>query len=261
MFYLITYFKTLWSGRTVGVFYGVLTLAVLSYSANIFNFKQQYIDQSKNPYFNALFNAKGDPTKIVEKLKNIPGVERVALAQDMKGNQEILNLVKNSSSQVVGSILGANYINLKVELNPHIEVRSQDLIKEYLRRTLGKTKVTMSKTITHSSASKVNDPLRSFVLSYGHYLLLAFLVMVWLFATWVMGQKLQNRSYLINTFQRRKLVAFKMFSIGQAFWMVLGLVVSFAIGGHILMLLTIGAFMTITGLGLLSVRKNEFIKT
>lgn len=260
MFYLSNYFKTLWYGRSVGMFYGALTLLVLTFAANIFTFKEKYIDRNKNPYFNALFTAGAKPSMIMAKLKEIPGVENVVLSENLTASTGIRSLLDRSSANIAKDLLAANYVNLKVELSPHIEKRSQDLIMEYLRRMLGKTKVTMTNIINQTGEAKVRDPLKSFVIDYGHYMILIFLSIVWVFATWVIGQKMQNRSYLINMYQRRSLVAFKIFTSGQVFWLLLSLGVCFYLGGNLGVLTVAGSILTITGLSLLSIRKNEFIK-
>ena len=260
MFYLSSYFKTLWHGKSVGFFYGVLTLLVLTFSANMFNFKANFIDQNQNPYFNALFNSKINSEKIVKKLKDIPGVVTVLLNDNLTQSRGIKSLLSSSSSIVAKEILDANYVNLKVELSPHIEKRSQELIMEYLRKIVGNSKVTLSEVIESEAAKKSSDPIKKIILNYGHIMMLIFLSIVWIFATWTIGQRLQNRSYLINMFQRRRLVTFKMFTSGQVFWLIASLALSFYLNGSISTLLVTGLLLTTIGLSLLSIRKNEFIK-
>src|SRR5690606_1565324 len=106
---------------------------------------------------------------IMAKLSDIPGVESVILSENLTASKGIQSLLSRSSATIAKDLIAANYVNLKVELSPHIEKRSQDLIMEYLRRMLGKTKVTMTDVINSTGEAQDRDPVKSLILNYAHY--------------------------------------------------------------------------------------------
>jgi hypothetical protein len=217
MFYLKHFWEVTKNANLNGILFIILSILAItsvhhrSYFQNIFSMSQKIISR---PYLNALISDKVDLQSISRKISNLPGVEKVSVKRTSDLGAEIANLEKEIGTGLVQSLGDLNFASINIELTSGISERSQALVREYLSRLAGKNTVAISnikkpKAVTLSK----NDPYQ-FVNNWGDWYIIAIILVLWLVSFVILTRSLRNYSYLIERFQRRKHVAFKIFITG-----------------------------------------------
>jgi hypothetical protein len=236
MFYLKTFYQAMWDLRVRGLSFILLTLGLILFAAN----KQMVGDllakkeKANNPYFNALIDRNVNTDGIIRKLKNLPGVVDVKLKSTQQLEKDVKNMVKDLDSSVMDNLLNVNYHGIKVELGKSLEGRSQKLVQEYLNRLVGKESVTMTGVKTPVAKKKAVTGIEGQILKWADVILIISLSIVWVFACWTMSRTLLTRSYLIEKFQRKNMVAFKSFLTGMTSMAMVAFTVMELTGGNFL---------------------------
>src|SRR5690554_6786051 len=204
MFYLSHFFKILIDQKLKGFAFIVLSLG-LSFSLlqrnevkKIFSFSQKIIQK---PYFNALLPSGKEASIIANRLERLPGVEEVKLVKHSLAPSDIKAMGVNLSPDIIQSVLGQNYQTIKIVLEKDLELRSQNLIKEYLGRLVGDRDVTISEIKTPQKIQlNQNDP-SFFIDNYGDIYIIAILSVLWFFSCYGIINYIQLNSYLVEKFQ------------------------------------------------------------
>lgn len=217
MFYLNHFFKSLLNFKISGILFVVLTVMLTTalhnrtYVKKLFSLANKTITR---PYFNALVTNNVNLNTVARKLKKLPGVEAVRIKKVEDVKEELGTLKGELDTEVLNSLATINYTSLTVELGRSLQARSQSLIREYLTRLVGKDSVTISDIKKPKTINiKKNDPY-NIINNWGDFYIIGLLAILW-FATCLSFSKyLNNYSYLIEKFQRKKNVGLKIFSLG-----------------------------------------------
>jgi hypothetical protein len=219
MFYLNHFFKSLTSFKLSGFLFVLLTVMLTTaihnrtYVKKIFSLANKTITR---PYFNALVTNDVNLNTVARKLKKLPGVEAVRIKKVNDLKDELGSLKGELDTEVLNSLININYTSLTVELGRSLQVRSQSLIREYLTRLVGKDSITISDIKKPKTLKmKKNDPYL-LLNNWGDVYIIGLLVIIWFAACFSFSKYLNNYSYLIEKFQRKKKVSLKIFSIGLA---------------------------------------------
>lgn len=217
MFYLKNFFSAIFEQKVKGLAFVLLSLG-LTFSLlqrnevkNLFSFSQKIIQK---PYFNALLPSASEAKMIVNRLEKLPGVEEVKIVKHNLDKNSFKSMGVSLSNDVVAGVLSQDYQTIKVVLENNLEMRSQNLIKEYLGRLLGDRDVTISEVkLPQKIELKKNDP-SLWVDNYGDLYIIAVLGVLWLFSCYGIISYIQLKSYLVEKFQRKSDVAMKTFFVG-----------------------------------------------
>jgi hypothetical protein len=220
MFYLGNFFKSLLAKPLAAIMWG-LTLSGLASTVIFKEDVESFLGSQKiianNPYFYAVVPAEINTSYIQRKLKNLPGVETVALlAKEQVGEQVkaiLENTLENSGVSWEEDLSDLNYAGLKVALSPDLQARSQDLIRNYLSRLAG------GKDVTMGAVKKPLLPEKTDRKSYSRALgvaLPSLLVLFYLISLLLMKGTLGKSSFLLETYQRKRNVFEKSLFFGQA---------------------------------------------
>lgn len=218
MFYLKTFYQSIWDLKIRGISFLILSLGilVLAGNRNIISNLLLVKEKAIAPYFNALIDHKVNSSSIVRKMKNLPGVINVTVKSSTDVKNDVKNMVRDLDESVMENLLQIRYQGIKVELDRGLESRGQKLIQEYLNRLVGKESVTMTGVRTPKIVTtEEKDTVKLFFIKWVDVIVLASFLIVWIFAAWTCGQSLLTRSYIIEKFQRKKSVAVKSFLIGM----------------------------------------------
>ena len=215
--------------KITGLLFVALTITLTTALHNRSNLKQFFSLANKTitrPYFNALVTSNVNLSTVARKIRKLPGVELVKVKTALDVKEELGSLKSELDSDVLESLAGINYSSLTIEMGRSLQVRSQDLIKEYLTRLVGKDSVTISDIKTPETIKiKKNDPYL-FVNDWGDIYIIAILAIVWLGVCLSFAKYLKNYSYLIEKFQRKSNVGLKIFATGFALVAVVSLLIN-----------------------------------
>jgi len=217
MFYLNHFLKSLTSFKLNGLLFVLLTVILTtalhnrSYVQKLFSLANKTITR---PYFNALVTNDVNLNTVARKLKKLPGVEAVTIKKVNDVKDELGSLKGELDTDVLNSLVNINYTSLTVELGRSLQARSQSLIREYLTRLVGKDSITISDIKKPKILKmKKNDPYL-FLNNWGDLYLIGLLTVIWFASCFSFSKYLNNYSYLIEKFQRKKKVGLKIFSFG-----------------------------------------------
>lgn len=217
MFYLKHFFIVVKNTKFSGMMFVLMTTFLISglhnraYLKKVFSMSKKAISR---PYFNVLISNKVNLDSLKRKITHLPGVEEVTVKKSMDIGKELSTLSKELGSDMIKGLADINYASVTIEISNGLQERSQKLIKEYLSRLAGKDSVAISdvKTPKRIKLSK-KDPYQ-FINNWGDFYLLGIFGVIWVFSFVGLTKYLRNYSYLIEKFQRKKNVAYKVFVIG-----------------------------------------------
>ncbi len=251
------------NAKLTGFFFIILTLAFVTSVQNKSNLKKVFSLTNKTvslPYFNALISSSVDLKTVVRKMKRLPGVMGVKLKEKIDVNKHLGSLSAEIDSDVLKGLSNINYGSLTIQMKNSIQGRSQNLIREYLRRLVGIDSISLSDVKTPRKIKlKKNDPF--LVLNHwGEFIIIALVTFLWIVSAWAMTTKLKNYSYLIEKFQRKKNVALKTYMTGVVTLMVPALVTNFYYRGSVALWETIYLVSILAITFLFVLGKQEFKK-
>lgn len=217
MFYLKHFLQVIKNVKINGLLFIALTAVLVTsfqnrnYLKKVFSMTQKVVSR---PYFNALITDKINLSSVQRKMTRLPGVEKVTIKKTLDVGKELGSLSKELGSDIVKGLADLNYASVTVELANGLQVRSESLIKEYLTRLVGKTGVAISdiKKPKKLSLSK-NDPYLT-INNWGDIYILSIVFVLWVVSCLTLVRYLKNYAYLIEKFQRKKNVAFKIYMGG-----------------------------------------------
>ena len=235
MFYLRTFYQSVWDLKFRGISFIMMTLGILVFAGHE-NTVRNLVSVNQKvqvPYFNALIDQKIDTTGIVRKMKNLPGVLNVSVKSSRDLEQDVKKMVRDIDEAVVDNLLQVQYQGIRVELERSLETRGQKLIQEYLNRLVGRDSVTMTDVNVPKITIAKEDSYKSIFIQWVDQLVLFCVSIVWIFASWTCSKSLLTRSYLIEKFQRKKSVALKSYLLGMSTIYLIALSVSIALNLNI----------------------------
>lgn len=168
-----------------------------------------------NPFFVAVIEQSPDAGTDVDRLKTIQGVAGVIIDDQEESKQKISSLVSGLGADYVIDQNLLSFKTVKVLLSPSL---SQESL-EYVR-----SEVLKSAKIDSINASDVKYPeLASTMQSHPFYLYLkrmgdwgvvGVISLLWIISYWLLFDTFRARGYLIEKFQRKRLVAAKSMAAG-----------------------------------------------
>lgn len=219
MFYLKNFFIAIFDQKVKGLAFILLSLGLTfsllqrSEVKNLFSFSQKIIQK---PYFNALLPSSNEARTIAQRLEKLPGVEEVKIIKHELDKSSFKAMGVSFSNEVIEGVFSQDFQTIKVVLENNLELRSQNLIKEYLGRLMGDRDVTISEVkLPQKIELKQNDP-SIWVDNYGDIYIIGLLGVLWLFSCYGIINYIQVKSYLIEKFQRKSEVAMKTFLVGAS---------------------------------------------
>jgi hypothetical protein len=167
-----------------------------------------------SPYFNALVSNDINLESVLRKMKYLPGVKMVSLNKNPTIKKEIEELKNKFGASVVQSLSTLNYRKLKIELEKGIHAKNQNLIREYLTKLVGKNSLTMGsvKNPRKIKLDKSDSLLK--ILNWGGMYIIFISGIMFLISSILLSKQMNDISYLIEKFQRKKSVKLKIFMSG-----------------------------------------------
>jgi hypothetical protein len=219
MFYLIEFFKSLGESLIRGFSFFFFS-CLLAFSLTHRTWISQTVEMISpekiaNPYFVAVMDEKVDELKLRNLINKLPGVLVVQDKSLGDGRKKLGELVNKLGSYYKLSSDLLNFRSLKINLNPSLSPESLDFVREQIVKYGGDDHLTASeiKYPEVTSAMK-SHPFYRFLARAGDWGIIAIFAIFWIISYWLCYDIFRSRSYIIEKFQRRQLVASKTIAIG-----------------------------------------------
>ncbi len=168
-----------------------------------------------NPYFVAVMDGSVNAEGIRNVMKKIPGVMGVTFADDADRKDKIDTLVRELGTDYSVDSSLMNFQSLRFVMNPQLSRDSLEFIRDQVVKAGGNTHMTATQIRYPEVANVMNaHPFYRFLGKAGDWGVIAILALFWIISFWLTYDVFRSRSYLIEKFQRRKLVAAKSIATG-----------------------------------------------
>ncbi len=234
MFYLIQFFKILFKSPLRGFFLFFFSiLFVFSVGQKAFleeQFAKMIPENKAGDYFYALVDSSESYQTVARQMQVLPGVYKVETLTEAQIKDEVKNVLGNLQVDVTDTNLDLNYAGLKIIYTKELKPRAQELVRDYLTHLVGEESITLGKIKTNDQLNDKRSGFISMIKSWGYSLYLAFVFIFWVISLLSVRSKIAKASYLLESYQRKKRVAFKMALNGLTLIFIISVGVTFVLG-------------------------------
>ena len=225
MFYLKEFFKSLGESPIRGfsfLFFSCLLAMGLTHRSMIGNMISKVTPEKMvNPYFVAVIDGSVDAAKMKGILTELPGVVSIDDKESDRSRSKLNALVRQLGTDYQLSSDLMNFKSLRVILNPSLSMESLDFVRNQVVKLGGKEHVTAT-DIKYPEVTSVMKahPFYSFLTKAGDWGVVGIIALCWIVSYWLCYDVFRSRSYIIEKFQRKKLVAAKSIAAGLSIVLV-----------------------------------------
>lgn len=219
MFYLTEFFKSLGDSLLRGMFFFLFS-CLLAFSLTHRPWLSKTIEKVSpekmvNPYFVAVLDGSTDPGKIKKLIGKLPGVITIDDSDTSRGQAKLNALVSQLGPDYTLSAELMDFKSMKIVLSPSLSSESLDFVREQVVKMGGREHVTATE-VKYPEITGVmkGHPFYVFLYRAGDWGAITILALLWIVSYWLCYNTFRSRSYLIEKFQRKKLVAAKSMAIG-----------------------------------------------
>ncbi len=234
MFYLNNFFQNIKNNPVWGGLFTVTSLILLVGALNFSSLEKSVFNETTNytsgPYFHALISGAENHKRISRKLTELPGVSRVELLGESDIQSQVTKVLSNLDLDMKIESMDLDYAGLKVIMDKNLQERSQNLIRDYLVRLVGSSKLTLGAVKAISKAEQIKNQLFSQFKEWGITVVSLASFIIWGLIAIVFSTKVQQSSYLIEKFQRRNKVGLKVMLAGMTGFLSFCAALTFAFG-------------------------------
>jgi len=221
MFYISEFFKSLGESLLRGLSFFMLS-CLLAFSLT----HRQWIantiskitpEKMVNPYFVAVVDGSLDAFKIKSIIGKLPGVLDVDDKENEKGQIALKALMGQLGNDYSLSEDLLNFRSIRVILNPSLSAESLDFVRGQVVKLGGKDHVTAT-AVKYPEVTAVMKahPFYEFLRKAGDWGVVGIIAFLWIVSYWICYDVFRSRSYIIEKYQRKKLVAAKSIASGMA---------------------------------------------
>ena len=225
MFYLKEFFKSLGESIFRGFFFFLFS-CLLAFSLTHRPWIAKTIDKISpekmvNPYFVAVIDGSVDGQKLLNIMGNLPGVVSINEAGAEADQGKLQKLMGQLGSDYTLSADMLNFKSIRVIMNPSLSPESLQFVRDQAVKLGGKEHVSATE-VKFPEVTKVmkSHPFYSFISKAGDWGVVVVLSIFWIVSYWLCYDVFRSRSYIIEKFQRKKLVAAKSIASGLGLVMV-----------------------------------------
>ena len=170
-----------------------------------------------NPYFVAVMDDQVDADKIKSLAARLPGVLSIVDKNSEESRGKINQLVNQLGSDYQVSTELMNFKSVRIALNPSLSQDSLDFVREQIVKFGGKEHMTAT-DVKYPEVTGVmkSHPFYKFIGKAGDWGIIGVLAIFWIISFWLSYDVFRTRAYIIEKFQRKKLVASKTIATGLA---------------------------------------------
>lgn len=175
-----------------------------------------------NPYFVAVVDGSVDAQKIKSVLTRLPGIIEVDDSESERSRSKLNKLIGQLGSgyALSGSVM--DFKSLRIIMSPSLSAESLDFVRGQVVKMGGTDHVTATEIRYPEVTSVMNaHPFYRFLGSSGDWGIIGLVALIWVVSFWLCYDVFRSRGYLIEKFQRKKLVAAKALASGLGLVFVL----------------------------------------
>jgi hypothetical protein len=175
-----------------------------------------------NPYFVAVLDGSVDEAKIRNLITKMPGVLGIDDKDSKQGKVKLAALVKQLGNDYSLDSSLMNFKSVRIMLSSSLSNESLNFLRDQVIKMSGKDKINASEVKYPEITGVMNaHPFFQFLAKAGDWGVVGVLSFLWMISYWLTYDVFRSRAYIIEKFQRKKLVAAKSIASG------LGVVVLF----------------------------------
>ena len=219
MFYLKEFFKSIGEspirGMSFLLFSCLLAMGLTHRSMIAKTIEQVTPEKMVNPYFVAVVDGSVDASRIKGMLAKLPGIVAIDDKESDRSRSKLNTLVKQLGTDYSLSSDLMNFKSLRVVMSPSLSVESLDFVRDQVVKLGGKDHVSATE-IKYPEVTSVmkSHPFYGFLAKAGDWGVIAIIALCWIISYWLCYDVFRSRSYIIEKFQRKKLVAAKSIATG-----------------------------------------------
>ena len=243
MFYIVQFFKYIYKFKLVGLPLILITVLISTYLLNQKRILKTLNESSITPvekesYLLGLIDKKENLNRILRKVNSLPGVKKSHKYNNNKLKSKLAKSL-NMDSEIL--LEDFDYEGVKVIFASGTNLKSKELIKEYLVRYVGKDKIVIGKIV---SPPPVKTSFKA-LLAKQIKIVLSVAFVLWVIFGLLFSYRINNPCYLIENFQSKKNVRFKTLSLGFSTLLIIVLVTSYVISKEIQPVMAASSFLCI----------------
>ncbi|MFL5785647.1 MAG: hypothetical protein ACJ76H_13610 [Bacteriovoracaceae bacterium] len=219
MFYLKEFFKSLgesWLRGTSFILFSCLLAFSLTHRTWVAKTLERITPEKMvSPYFVAVMDESVNAEAVRTVMQKIPGVMAVSFVDESDRREKIDSLVKELGPDYAIDSSLMNFQSLRFVMNPSLSRESLDFIRGQVVKAGGTSHMTAT-AVRYPEVTNVMNahPFYRFLGKAGDWGVIGLLAILWVVSFWLCYDVFRSRSYLIEKFQRRKLVAAKSIATG-----------------------------------------------
>jgi hypothetical protein len=219
MFYLKEFFKSIGESPLRGtsfLFFSCLLAMALTHRPWVAKTIVQVTPEKMvNPYFVAVIDGSVDAGKMKNILARLPGVVAIDDKESERSRSKLNTLVGQLGADYSLDANLMNFKSLRVVMNPSLSTESLNFVRNQAVAMGGKDRVSATEIkFPEVTAVMKAHPFYSFITKAGDWGVIAILGLFWIISYWLCYDVFRSRSYIIEKFQRKKLVAAKSIATG-----------------------------------------------
>lgn len=225
MFYLTEFFKSLGESLIRGFFFFFFS-CLLAFSLTHRPWIAQTVakispEKIVNPYFVAVMDESVDSTKLRALVSRLPGVLSIQDKTSEESRGKLGQLVRQLGADYQVSADLMNFKSVRIALNPSLSQESLAFVRDQVVKYGGQDHLTAT-DVKYPEVTNVmkSHPFYSFIAKAGDWGIVGIVALCWIISYWLCYDLFRSRSYIIEKFQRRKLVASKTIASGLSIVMI-----------------------------------------
>lgn len=225
MFYLVEYFKSLNESVIRGASFFLFTCALcfsLTHREWVAEMSTRITPEKLvNPYFVAVLDGSVDAEKVVNFINKLPGVISIDDKESKNSKSKLNALMKDLGNNYQLDAKLLNLKSLRIVLSPSLSAESLKFVRDQVVKVGGKDSISATE-VKYPEVTKVmnNHPFYEFIAKAGDWGIIAVVALGWIISFWLSYDVFRSRAYIIEKFQRKKLVAAKSLAGGLAIIMI-----------------------------------------
>lgn len=225
MFYLNEFFKSLGESFLRGFsffFFSCLLAFSLTHRPWIAQTIQKITPEKMvNPYFVAVLDGSVDAEKLKAVISKLPGVATINDKESERSKSKLAGLMAQLGSDYSLSSDLMDFKSLRIILSPTLSRESLGFVRDQVVKMGGKTHVTATEVKFPEVTNVMKaHPFYEFIGKAGDWGVVGIIALLWIVSFWLCYDVFRSRSYIIEKFQRKKLVAAKTIAAGLGVVMI-----------------------------------------
>jgi hypothetical protein len=214
-------------------------------------------NQNQGAHFHALISGKENYFRVSRKLEALPGVWGVKVLEKTQIESQVKSILGSLSTGLAASMLDLDYAGVKVIFKRGLQSRSQQLIKDYLQRLVGTSKITLGSTKSDSEMEKSRTAFFDIFKSWGVAIFTIIVAVAWLVSFFLFSNKIKETAYILERFQRKDNIALKIYLVACSVLIGVSLILNLSFGAPSFLIMLITAGVVFAG-SLMQVKKYQW---